>query len=588
MLKKIISDRKVEIISACVLTLLAILFFSFFAPNPFYGNDELLMRCIANGTYTGKPDGHLVYMMYPLGALLAFLYKIFPAVNWFDLFMLGVHYSVLFIILYRVPSFFKRTYAKLSAAIGSFFVLLIVDYNYFVFQQYTNLAAILVGAALFYLFTGLYRKNLRNIIAPCVLMIIALCVRREVFLMGLPFAALIVFLFVFRAFQERDQDTITKLIKYSVVFCLIVGVCFITEVIAYSSPEWRDYKRYNNARSTMVDYTGIPAYEQVADILFNNDISKEEYVAISKSSFGLSEDLTTEAICELEDRAKAIFKDRYSASFVKDVVKSMLREVQKSLVQPIGSISLLCVLLLCIYSIKNKHYLSIMAGIAALIYECMFIMLFIFKGQFPERVAMALFFMVLSFEAALMLVEINFRYLQDKNSFANSKAKRIAVPTIVIVVMTLAVSFFGYLRTNEISKISDEWDGAIAQNNILSRYFSYNPECVYMLSTQMAGSLADNLFTNAYEDNGNAVYLNFWTLGSPIERRRLENLGIDSCFETLAEYDKAYWVQKGGEDMNWLYSYYASKGYSVSLMLLDSFETESGGNIEIISVDVIR
>ncbi len=37
--------------------------------------DDTAMRNIASGAQTGTPDGHLVYIMYPLGWFMATLYK---------------------------------------------------------------------------------------------------------------------------------------------------------------------------------------------------------------------------------------------------------------------------------------------------------------------------------------------------------------------------------------------------------------------------------------------------------------------------------------------------------------------------------
>ena len=52
-------------------------------------NDDVWLKAIASGSITGFPDGHLIYIMYPLGGFLAFLYGLKPNVAWYD-FMLDL------------------------------------------------------------------------------------------------------------------------------------------------------------------------------------------------------------------------------------------------------------------------------------------------------------------------------------------------------------------------------------------------------------------------------------------------------------------------------------------------------------------
>ena len=38
-------------------------------------NDDVLIKDILSGVYSGTPDGHTMQLLYPLGALLALLYR---------------------------------------------------------------------------------------------------------------------------------------------------------------------------------------------------------------------------------------------------------------------------------------------------------------------------------------------------------------------------------------------------------------------------------------------------------------------------------------------------------------------------------
>ena len=45
-------------------------------------NDDSMLTDILSGSYSGKPDAHDIYHIYPLAAVFAVLYKLFPEIPW--------------------------------------------------------------------------------------------------------------------------------------------------------------------------------------------------------------------------------------------------------------------------------------------------------------------------------------------------------------------------------------------------------------------------------------------------------------------------------------------------------------------------
>ena len=67
-------------------------------------NDDTTISSILNGNYLGTPDGHSVYVSYPLSGLLSLLYRILPRVPWFTLFLLGCYlfaFAAIFSTIYK-------------------------------------------------------------------------------------------------------------------------------------------------------------------------------------------------------------------------------------------------------------------------------------------------------------------------------------------------------------------------------------------------------------------------------------------------------------------------------------------------------
>ena len=76
-----------------------------FCPPVLYLNDDITMRSILSGAYTGSPDGHAVYMKYPLTGVLALLYRVLGIVPWMELFLA---ISIIFCMSFFAECFASR------------------------------------------------------------------------------------------------------------------------------------------------------------------------------------------------------------------------------------------------------------------------------------------------------------------------------------------------------------------------------------------------------------------------------------------------------------------------------------------------
>ena len=50
-------------------------------------NDDVLMKDILSGAYTGVPEGHNIQMLYPISALISVFYRVFRAPDWYGIFL---------------------------------------------------------------------------------------------------------------------------------------------------------------------------------------------------------------------------------------------------------------------------------------------------------------------------------------------------------------------------------------------------------------------------------------------------------------------------------------------------------------------
>ena len=64
-------------------------------------NDDVLIKDILSGAYTGTPSGYNNQMMYPISVLIAGLYRLIPSVPWYGIILMGGLATCVSIIVYR-------------------------------------------------------------------------------------------------------------------------------------------------------------------------------------------------------------------------------------------------------------------------------------------------------------------------------------------------------------------------------------------------------------------------------------------------------------------------------------------------------
>ena len=121
-------------------------------------NDDWGMYSILSGAYTGTPDAHVMFFLYPLSWLLSKLYTMWSFVPWYGLFQHAVQILCLFTVYRRILRIRRRHNPQASLllpALAAFLLLFyIVNLNVLAEAQYTTTAGLAAAAALFCFITA--------------------------------------------------------------------------------------------------------------------------------------------------------------------------------------------------------------------------------------------------------------------------------------------------------------------------------------------------------------------------------------------------------------------------------------------------
>lgn len=64
-------------------------------------NDDVLMKDILAGVYTGAPESRNIQMRWPISALISLLYRIAGTLPWYGIFLCLCHYGSIALIAHR-------------------------------------------------------------------------------------------------------------------------------------------------------------------------------------------------------------------------------------------------------------------------------------------------------------------------------------------------------------------------------------------------------------------------------------------------------------------------------------------------------
>ncbi|MCR4754421.1 MAG: hypothetical protein K5868_02705 [Lachnospiraceae bacterium] len=350
---KLIRKRRVQNIilslaAAIVLYGALALFFDFYYDL----NDDVMIKDILAGIYTGRPDAHNNQMLYPISALIAGLYRTNSGVPWFGLFEIICMVVSFVLITFRVLLTIDRSdlcsceneadsdndSSKETACLGRTVIikvlctlfLMILFAGLMMWElvniQYTVVAGVLTVAAAVMLYTGdsvgvsddkkdskgEYRATVfelktfvRMNIPSIILAVIAFNIRSELVLLLSPILAAVAIAKWSEESRKQDAYVICGYLGVFLFICLLMLCSLGIDRAAYSSPEWKEYRRFFDMRTELYDFTGVPDYEDNKSFYDSAGISEEQVKLLKGYNYYLDDSIDADMLKKITDGVKS-------------------------------------------------------------------------------------------------------------------------------------------------------------------------------------------------------------------------------------------------------------------------------------------
>ncbi len=585
---KLGKDRLAALAVALLLAVLAAAKFDFFYDL----NDDVLMKDILSGVYTGTPEGHNIQMHWPASALISLFYRAARGLPWYGLFLCFCHFGCFYLILSRCLGFFKTWYGKLASGAVAGLLFGSIFLEHLVFAQYTVTCTLLGGTAAFLFYTteigqsarGFIRKNIPGIL----LVWAAYLVRSEMLLLVLPMVCV-----AGAAKWGSEEKIFTRdhCIKYLGVFGLILAGLLLGQAVhevAYSSQEWRAFTELFDNRTELYDFQAPPSYEEHREFYQQIGLTESEKILLDNYNFGMDEEIDGKVMGEIaryagsvksaktpffEKLALRFGEYRYRSFHGKGAVGSdypwnygvllgygavfflaIPRKYAKGRVQGAG----------VAFGLKNA--LGIGWKLAFLLVVRTLLWLYILMGdRAPERITHSLYLMEFCILAAMALAHwekiCSLWVRRISGGFVLGSFGLLALLALPDSIRTVSQR---QEQREQVEECFQELYAYFGREENRGNFYLMD---VYSSVAYQQVPRSEKMFAHVDNTLANYDIMGGWASKSPLQEKKLAQFGIDNMEKALREREDVYFVRQKSEDMQWLEEYYAGHGTPVETRL---------------------
>lgn len=555
-------------------------------------NDDTVIKDIISGTYTGKPSGYSVQMLYPLSWLLALCYRAISGIAWYGLFLCLCQFGAFALIAWRVTELVEKKGWQICALVvtGILYVGLLA--RELVMIQYSVTSGICMATAIFLYLTAKPCETIKqalkiNSVAIC-LVVLSFMMRTEMCLMLFPFLALAG---LSKWSEEKPffaPKTIGKYLSVLSVALLSMGIVMGMDALAYRQEGWSEYRAFFDARTKLYDFYGIPAYEGNEAFYESIGLSKESYDLLQNYNFALDEEIDVELLEKIVTYQEKMAKTETNHLHVTGgmlITKNTLKEgiwlYKQHLLQMAdglwGYLIVVGYLLCAFYSMrKSKSGLLWKLFLLLVIRSGLWIYLFM-VDRMVNRLIIPLLFSEVCVLFGLLVTTYQKTTVSHAVVESDCVDKRFVNKALVLGVWGLiGVCGIAACATN----LPEAYEEYVARENVNTRwetllsYAKENSDSFYVVDVYSSTSYqgvpyAEKVFENVDYTCRNWDLCGGWLVKSPLTIEKYTESGFTQLEEALCENKQVYFVAGIDKDVNWLSNYYESKGKVVKPVCID-------------------
>lgn len=534
-------------------------------------NDDVLIKDIVSGAYTGTPDAHSIQMLYPLSWIISLFYRLLPALPWLGIFLCVCHGTCFFLIVRRSLSFVEKEVNKAFLLLTEAGLIMTLFLYEAVFVQYTVTAALLAACACFLVYTAPEAQTFKAFLiehaVAIVLVIVAFNLRSEMFLLMCPFVA---FTGIAKWSAEKEvfaKDTVKKYLSLIGVILAGLVLSLLVDMVAYSSKDWKEFRDFFNARTQVYDYTWYPEYEEAEEFYRGLGVTPAKVTLIDNYNFGLDESIDAEMLWGIAEYADATNIKTPLIDRLKETVADYKWRTFHEQDAPYNFFVWTAYGFVIALAFVFKDVSVLWKLPALLVFRTIPWMYVILAKRVPARISHPLYYIELIILGAWILSYC--KKNKDDLSIGMDpkcyKGRNRALATAMILLFAFSrIVFSGMLQI-----ANDEQTRRQEVNAVMLRFDEYadaHPEDYFYMDVYSTVEFSEKIFADVDNSQKNYDILGGWASGSPLQKDATIPYREESFSRAeLLLQDNFYYVCEEGSDTEYLKDFYSGHGMMVEL-----------------------
>lgn len=531
-------------------------------------NDDVLMKDILAGVYTGSPSGYNIQMLYPVSACISLFYRLVPGIAWYGIFLCGGQLLCLYLVFTRILKGGREKHwpalcaMQLILASGLFLREL-------VYVQYTVTCALFAGTAAFLFCTTPEMKGtdfLKHNIISIVLMALAFQIRTEMLLLTLPLIAAAGFFRWMRGFiRTWDHKTAwyrqffakDYVIGYGGVLagvCLGLFLSLGVNRLAYGNGQWREFMDFFDSRTQIYDFYGKPDYDSHREFYETAGISREQWRLLENYNFGLDESINDDTLDKIAVYAEQVYHEGHPfGTQLRTALWNYREHLTKIGDAPWNICVVAAYVLLAVFGIsgRKKNWLwelPLMAAVRSALW-----LFILYRERAPERITHSLYLVEFLILCALLWEE------------CREPAGRKLGLAAGIVLTACAAAFLP--STWKKAEAEKEYRQDVNRDNTaLREYCKGNRDNYYLVDVMSTTRFSEKMFKDVDNSIKNYDIIGGWASKSPVNREALARFGISDIEEDLLTGTNVYFISDRKNMDGWMEAYYLGRGTDIQVL----------------------
>lgn len=522
-------------------------------------NDDVLIKDVLSGVYSGSPSGYTMQLLYPLGFVLSVLYRVL-SIPVFGIFLVLCQFGTVWAIGYQSAECCKTRKGKAMVLAVEGLLWISAFGMHLVYLQYTVTAGMLASAALFWILTAKRHRWF-----AIVLYWLAFCLRTEIALLLLPLACVAGLCALVREWKKERA----AVVYFSLFGILILGMgaLYAADAAAYSAPEWKQFRQFFDDRTALYDYHLDLAeqYEENREMYEALGISRERQQLLANYNFGADDEMDAAMMHRLAQEAlkaqeKPDFKNELSVAVWRLVHENWLGKGDA----PFNLLWLGTGLLLCVFFCRKGSFAKLWQPLLGGACAAALWLYLLLQGRMVERVTHPLYLAQILLFAGILLAEHHASGKEGTDQ--RGWSVRLAAGVCVVTGLVCLPGTVSAIETE-----AGRREEANAANEAVMEYCMAHPKTLFLADVYSTVAYSEKIMTDR-DKPFNYDLLGGWLVKSPLTSQKLSAFGFSSMGEAVRAGEGVNLLAEEEADMGWLKDFFADTGVDAEVLKVGGVE----------------